>query len=151
MDDKSLERLGELERLEARWQEANSVFKCRSCRAELGRVDWEAAAAGNNFNSAPPTNLRTRKAIPLAGYGERTWPIEQIAADPETIKRPYTDRTSAPLLIDIRKGVKCHNCGAETRLEALASPFRYASELARLRRKRYAMQNACNETTGHVP
>lgn len=151
MDTKSLERLEELERQEARWQEAHSDFKCHRCGALLGRVDWEEATTLNHFNPPLPTNLRTRttNAVPLAGRGALYFTLENLLYDPEFSKRPYTDIRTSPLFVDIREGVRCRACDTETRLECLARPFRHASELARLRRKRHA-QNACVETRDHV-
>ncbi len=146
MDSKEEQRLAELEESEERWREAVSVYKCRRCGGELGRIEWRDAEAGpsNKFKTPAPHMLRIRRAIPL-GYAS-------VYTDSQHPDYDDDDLTSAvPRVADIHDGVICHQCGTETRVEALAPDFHHAGELARLRRRKWYEQGACIRAVDHVP
>ncbi len=152
MDEKARARLAELEEMERRWMEANRVFKCHGCGVELGHVDFGPALPGDDFKRAAPTALRIRRgpARPLGGMSVRTfhtWPeIEAVISRDTNAIQPATDLEWSPIYVDIwRQGIHCENCNRRIEpgtLDQLVAPFRYASELARLRRR---LHTACNE------
>ncbi len=145
MDSKEEQRLAELDEMEGRWRESISVYKCRRCGGELGRIEWRDVQAGpsNKFKTPSPHMLRIRDAIALGDTS--------VYIDPQHSDHDDDDLTFAPRIADIRDGVRCPKCGTETRVESLAPNFDHAGELARLRRRKWYEQGACIRTVDHVP
>ncbi len=147
MDIKAEQRLAELEQLEVRWLKANQEFKCHRCGTVLGTVEFEEPGPDSDFRIPPTTTLCVRRgAIPLPAQGISIDMVESVLTVSASIERSYTDLRASPLIVQIEDGVRCRKCGTERKDVPLAPPFRYASELARLRRQRWHEQSACNGT-----
>ncbi len=158
MDEKARARLAELEEMEQRWMEANRVFKCHGCGVDLGRVEFDSAPPdpSNGFRRGAPIELRVRRGPVRAPGGtprqicDTEHEIKAILQDGTPIQ-PATNLEWPPAYIDIRKqGIKCEDCGRRIEpgtLDQLVAPFRYASELARLRlRAHSACVQSCDAT-----
>lgn len=153
MDSKKERRLADLEQQEARWRQAWREFKCQHCGAVLGTPEFELPSPGNGFKPPIPKVLSVRGGgIPLPEHDtpfmrEMT---ERSVADLASHERSFTNLKYGPMTVEIEVGVQCRKCGTEWKDVPLAPPFRYASELARLRRQKWHEQSACIEAPGHV-